>query len=212
MTEQSNRLPSEEYSRLTVIGEAFRQYASGRRRMWVVQCVCGTKKTVFATDVKRGLTRSCGCLHREMLQKEKTTHGRTGTPEYVAWAHIIQRCENPNNKSYGTYGGNGVRVCKDWRESFDQFFADMGERPSTEHSIDRIDPTGDYEPVNCRWLLNSKQSANRRTNIYVEHNGQRLCLADYCRAVGLSYKTASYRRNVLGWPLSRTIQVADGRQ
>lgn len=85
------------------------------------------------------------------------------SPEYVSWQHMKDRCLNPNSHAWRLYGGRGVRVCKRWRDSFESFLKDMGRRPSADHSLDRINPYGDYEPGNCRWADPVTQTRNRRT-------------------------------------------------
>jgi len=92
-------------------------------------------------------------------------HGYTGTSEYDAWRHMIQRCHNPNDISWKNYGGRGISVCERWRHSFDNFIEDIGPKPSFKHTLDRINNDGNYEPTNCRWATRQEQVANTRPNI-----------------------------------------------
>lgn len=91
-----------------------------------------------------------------------TSHRRWNTPEYRIWQQMIQRCHNPKRPQYRYWGGRGIVVCDLWRHSFVQFFADVGLRPSAQHTLDRIDNDGNYEPGNVRWATLSQQSGNRR--------------------------------------------------
>lgn len=149
------------FGRLTVLERAPKKETS-RFAQWHCRCECGELATVATDLLQTGRKRSCGCLRRENIRRIATTHKGTGTPEHHAWGAMIQRCENESHPAYRHYGGRGITVCAAWRASFAAFLADVGPRPSVEHSLDRIDNNGPYAPGNVRWATVTQQNGNRR--------------------------------------------------
>lgn len=175
--------------RLVVLGRA--PSTDGSRAVYEFQCDCGAKHVARGSHVNAGLISSCGCLQLALAADRKRTHGGTGTVEYRAWQLMISRCENPSSTSYSRYGAAGIKVCKRWRESFDAFLTDMGERPSSQHSLDRFpNQRGDYEPGNCRWATATQQCRNRRNTVFVVVRGERLALGEACERFGVKYASA----------------------
>lgn len=159
------------------------------------------------------LARRLGLRSKVQMRGSQTTHGMCGTSEYNIWGHIIDRCENPKAERYADYGARGIAVCEKWRSSFDEFFRDMGPRPSSKHSIDRIDTNGNYEPGNCRWADHLTQQNNRRSNITVFYRGAKMTLAEAFRASGcqVGYSTIRYRL-ASGWDIERALHDAPKRR
>jgi hypothetical protein len=128
-----------------------------------VRCDCGAEKTVASHRLVVGQTRSCGCLSAELSSIRNRTHGATGTTTYQTWNAMHRRCTNPKARDYPYYGGRGITLCERW-QTFENFRADMGERPDSL-TLDRIDNDGDYEPGNCRWATRLQQTRNRRCSV-----------------------------------------------
>lgn len=126
---------------------------------------------------------------------------------YKCWWSMINRCVNPGSTAYHNYGGRGIKVCKRWMVSFDDFSADMGPRPSAKHSIDRIDNDGDYCPENCRWATCKTQRSNSRQNRYLTAFGRTQILADWSREFGVKSTTIRERLED-GWTIEDAITKA----
>lgn len=134
---------------------------------WECICDCGGSAIVSTDNLRRGNTTSCGCYKKEKTSERLLKHGdnrsnNKKTPEYRAWYSMKTRCYNSNIKRYADYGGRGIRVCERWLSSYENFLEDMGRKPSSQHSLDRIDNNLNYEPSNCRWATHSEQNNNKR--------------------------------------------------
>ena len=152
-------LTGDRFGRLIVVG---RHGSRKWRSTWLCRCDCGGEKVVRSDNLRNGDTRSCGCLTKdqgEAVRARNTKHGMFGTPEYVAYHTASARCRLPTNPAYSNYGARGIEFRFG---SFEQFFAIVGLRPSPQHSLDRIDNDGHYEPGNVRWATAREQMLNRR--------------------------------------------------
>lgn len=181
------------FDRLLVVADI--DSGHGKRRLVKCLCDCGRTKEFRAQSVRRH--RSCGCRHREitseLCRKKNTTHNMRHSVEYDIWCAMKGRCHNPSNTSFSRYGALGIVVCEKWRTDFSAFLADMGARPSADHSIDRIDGSLGYEPGNCRWATITEQARNRSNNRLVFYEGRELPLSEACELAGVNYQTAQSR-------------------
>lgn len=133
------------------------------------------------------------------------SHGRSGKdPVYRIWANIKQRCTNPNHPRYADYGGRGITLCKRWLGSFEAFLADMGERPSPDHSVDRKNNNRGYSPSNCRWATYTEQARNSRKCVGVKIGKETKPIAAWCEHFGVQYATVKKRRQA-GWTLQDAL-------
>lgn len=158
-------LTNQRIGRWVVLGRSETQ--RGKTLYWECRCDCGTERAVSQQHLRTGKTQSCGCLHRERVAMLRRKHGATSRErarpaEYGIWQAMKTRCNNPNAEGFRYYGARGIKVCAEWDRSFTAFLQDMGPRPSEQHSIDRINNDGDYEPANCRWATPHQQVVNRR--------------------------------------------------
>jgi hypothetical protein len=137
----------------------------------------------------------------------KDRHGMSRSPEYKAWQGLLDRCCNPNSQRWHRYGARGVTVCNRWRDSFQAFIDDVGPRPSKDHSIDRIDNDGNYEPGNCKWSTKEEQARNKETNFVFEFRGRKMLLTDWAKEAGINFYTLR-QRVVNGWPEDKVFAAA----
>jgi hypothetical protein len=196
----------ETYGRLTVV-ETY-SLLGKERGLWGL-CTCLCKGFIIArmSAIRCGKTRSCGCLRREaalVTGAANTTHGKSSYPEYTIWKSMRQRCLLPTSPAYSNYGGRGVTVCPEWSD-FNCFLADMGRRPSGEHSLDRIDNNGNYTKDNCRWGTATEQSENRRNVIKLTYQGKTQSLTAWSRELGVNKNTLNSRYHIE----ARKADVAD---
>lgn len=172
--------------------------------IWLCRCDCGADTAVGARHLKSGVTQSCGCLHREIMVARNSSHGLCELPEYSIWLGMRNRCNNPNEIGWKNYGGRGISVCERWN-SFENFLADMGNRPSSSHSIDRFpNPNGNYEPSNCRWATDKDQARNTRRNRMLTAHGKTQCLAAWSEELVIPASRIIARLN-RGWNDERAL-------
>lgn len=183
-------LTGKRFERLVVLKQA-NDYIkpNGRHESnWLCQCDCGNIVEVLGYSLKSGHTKSCGCLHEETLKTIAITHGDSYSKLYGVYISIIDRCYNPNNKRFKDYGGRGIIVCDEWKDSylnFKKWAVFSGYKECL--SIDRKNNDLGYSPSNCRWVTRIVQQNNMRKNHIVEYNGQSKTIAEWSRELNIKY-------------------------
>lgn len=173
--------------------------------LWDCQCDCGRTITTSGSRLRRGRVQSCRCISREMTSQRVKTHGMSLRSEYRIWQGMKERCHNPVSTSYPRYGAQGVVVCERWRDSFENFIADVGPRPSSLHTIDRYpDTKGPYSPDNCRWATRREQQNNLSSNRVITFRGKSMTVAQWGREFGVPRNTIYARLN-RGWSVARSL-------
>lgn len=182
------------FGRLLVISKA----CSNRwgESFMMCQCSCGNKKSISLSKIRRGETKSCGCLSRELTSERLTKHGKTHSSIFNIWISMKARCLNKGNHAYKNYGKRGIKICKRWME-FKNFYKDMGDKPCNL-SLDRINNNGNYSPKNCRWATRKEQSNNCRTNNKLSLNGKIRNVTEWASILNISPFTL-FNRKYIGW-------------
>lgn len=157
--------------------------SKSKKARYLAMCDCGTERVVWYSNLSTGRTTSCGC--------SRAKHGgsKGNHPEYTVWSGMKDRCGNPKASAYNRYGGIGVKVCQRWADSYEAFLEDMGKRPSAAHSLDRINPNGNYEPLNCRWATLEQQNRNKRKSLIVCIDGVSKHIFDWAEEYGINRNT-----------------------
>ena len=197
-------LPNQKFNRFTYLEDAPRT----GERMGKFICDCGTIKEIPFGPVFHGRIKSCGCLRREKssVAGKRKTHGLSRTPTYKSWIKMKERCLNEKHVHYGSYGAIGIGIYERWATSFEAFFADLGERPSKKHSLDRINNNLGYQPGNCKWSTKREQSNNRKNSVYIEFSGVRKPISEWARDLGVPHHRI-HNRIKYGWPLEVVLSV-----
>lgn len=201
----------EKYGRLTVLSEV-EPYTSpsgkSKARKFLCQCDCGNQKEIVMRDLRNGSSKSCGCLHKQIVSETNFKHGHSKykgkrSRTYQIWSTLKDRCKNPNNREYSKYGGRGITYDPAW-EDFENFLEDMGEAPP-KLSIDRIDNDGNYCKSNCRWTTQKVQANNTRRNKYITYNNKTQTIKQWSEELDMSYNTLRIRLNVLKYSVERAF-------
>jgi hypothetical protein len=179
---------------------------AGDVRFWC-ECDCGRACVlVTSSNLRHGHSQSCGCQRNEICAakcRERTRHGATGTPEHEAWRSSRQRCLNSNHRAFKHYGGRGLQH---GFPTFEAFFAELGLRPTKQHTVERIDNRFGYVPGNVEWALPPVQARNRRSNLFLTWQGETLCITDWAFRLGINQQTLSARL-ARGWSVEATLST-----
>ena len=202
-------MTGQRFGRLVVICPAGSD--ANRLLLWRCQCDCGNTITTRGQDLRRGASKSCGCLKLDILVQRSQKHGMAGTRPYRIWKNMKTRCLNPNSPSYPDYGGRGIKICDRWKESFENFWADMRATYKDGLEIDRINHEGNYCPENCRWASDKDQNRNTRANHFVMSPLGYMTISELSERSGIPYGTLKNRiyRGFTGNQLLQPIKRRD---
>ncbi len=192
-------LTGKEFGKLIVLSDTGkRRSGKGKNIYWLCRCSCGNFYEVSSTHLRTGHTKSCGCLHGEQ-------HGMKNTHIYSVWQNMKQRCYNSNKWDYKYYGGRGIKVCPRWKNSFINFYEDMGDPPNIDMELDRKDNNRHYSERNCRWVTHKQNSRNSRRARNITFNGKTQCVTAWAEELNMPRYILSDRLNKHGWPIEKAL-------
>lgn len=189
---------------LVIRAEGVNKFGS---RLWLCECECGNRKVVNGSELRRGASKSCGCLNRELARERLYQHGEAGTAIYREWSRMKRRCRGTTAYDKSHYSDRGIKVCDQWTNDFESFRDYVTGLPDYEkpgYSLDRIENDRGYEPGNVRWASPTTQANNRSNNIVLTYNGETHTQAEWARIVGIKYSTLQ-RRLLDGWSVERAL-------
>ena len=172
----------------------FSGISKDNQKIYLCECECGNKKNVISGNLKKGNTKSCGCLQKKIRTQRMSAlnfrHGETNTKLWKTWRGIVLRTTCQTDSHYPKYGGNGIGIDPDWL-IYENFANYIGQPPSSKHSVDRINNKKGYEPNNVRWATAKEQASNRNNNVKVLINGIPMILSDAAKFLNISKSSAS---------------------
>ena len=151
-------------------------------------CICGGTRITRYSSLVSGATKSCGCAN-----SKPKTHGQSNHPLFKIWRGMISRCTKPQAANYPLYGGRGITVCDEWLNDINIFIADMGERPSKDHSVERRNNELGYSKDNCYWATRKEQCNNTRSNVFIEYNGKNQTVTQWANELDIDPETLRQR-------------------
>ncbi len=202
-------LTGQQFGFLTVIRRAgsIKKRVHGSYATWLCWCTCGKEVEVIGQRLRNGLRKACARGHFWASRSERGRGLANRYPsEYRSWRGARERCLLPSVEHYAQYGGRGITICERWKDSFANFLADLGPKPTPYHTIERNNVNGNYEKDNCRWATRIEQSRNMQRSVYVEYEGERLLFIELVKRLGLN-RYAVYGRLKNGWSLEQALAI-----
>lgn len=212
-------ITGQKIGRLTVLYRTEdKLYGKNNRKtvMWHCVCECGNEIDVASQSLKRGLTKSCGCLNLETIKRrdiKHKIHGENKSRLYECWHAMKKRCLNKHSAKYINYGGRGITICEEWKNDYVSFSVWAKQNGYNDSlTLDRIDVNGNYCPENCRWADRKTQQRNKRNNRNITFNGETHTLIEWSEITGINQSTISGRLDKYGWSVEKALTVKANRR